>query len=94
MYAHMNVNNSRVSFLNLHFIRHPRPVPGPGISLGTSNDDFAWAVFGAGGGHFTIAEHMLFSVDAGPMLTHTKNNTNLRIRGIGSLLGASVHFIF
>ena len=67
---------------------------GPGLNLGSINDEFAWAFFGAAGGHFTIVDHMIFSVDAGPMLTHTKNNTNFRIRALGQLLGASVHFLF
>jgi hypothetical protein len=67
---------------------------GPGFTVGTVADDFAFAIFGAAGGHFTIADHLLFSVDAGPMVTHTKDNTNLRIRGLGQLLGASVHYVF
>ena len=67
---------------------------GPGFTVGTVNDDFAWAIFGAAGGHFTFAEHLLLSVDAGPMVTHTKNNTNFRLRPIGQLLGLTVAYVF
>jgi hypothetical protein len=67
---------------------------GPGFTVGTVADDFAFAVFGACGGHFTLADRLLFSVDAGPMVTHTANNTNFRLRGLGNLLGASVHYVF
>jgi hypothetical protein len=67
---------------------------GPGFALGTVDDEFAFAIFGAAGGHFTLADHFLLSVDAGPMITHTKNNTNFRLRPVGNLLGLSLFYVF
>jgi len=67
---------------------------GPGFTMGTVADAFAFAIFGAAGGHFTIADHYFISVDAGPMVTHTENNTNFRIRGLGQYLGMTIAYIF
>ncbi len=67
---------------------------GPGVMLGTFADDFAFSFFGAAGGHFTVVDRLLFSVDAGPMVTHTANNTNFRLRPLGALLGLSVFYVF
>ncbi len=67
---------------------------GPGFTVGTVADDFAFAIFGAAGGHFSITDHFMFSVDAGPMITHTKNNTNFRLRPLGQLLGLSAFYVF
>lgn len=68
---------------------------GPGFTIGSVGGDFAWAFFGAAGGHFTVAEHLMLSVDAGPMVTHTKNNTNFRLRALGdSVLSLAVHYLF
>ena len=67
---------------------------GPGFAVGTQADDFAFSIFGAAGGHFTFNDHLFFSVDAGPMITHTKNNTNFLIRGFGPMLGLTIAYIF
>jgi hypothetical protein len=67
---------------------------GPGFTVGTVANDFAFAFFGAAGGHYTFAEHLLFSVDAGPMVTHTANNTNFRLRGFGPVLGLTIAYVF
>ena len=67
---------------------------GPGFTAGTVADDFAFSIFGAAGGHFTFNEHLFFSIDAGPMVTHTKNNTNFVVRGFGPVLGLTIAYIF
>jgi hypothetical protein len=67
---------------------------GPGFTVGTVSGVFGFAILGAAGGHFTIADHLLLAVDGGPMVTHTKNNTNFRLRGLGSYLGLTVAYIF
>ena len=67
---------------------------GPGVILGTVSDDFAFSVFGAIGGHFTFLERLIVSIDAGPMVNHTQNNTNIRIRPLGNVLGLSAFYLF
>lgn len=67
---------------------------GPGFTVGTVGNEFAFSIFGAAGGHFTFAEHFYLSVDAGPMVTHTKDNTNFRLRGLGNYLGMTIAYIF
>jgi hypothetical protein len=67
---------------------------GPGFTVGTVGNNFAFSIFGAAGGHFTFAEHFFISVDAGPMVTHTENNTNFRLRGLGNYLGMTIAYIF
>jgi hypothetical protein len=67
---------------------------GPGFTVGTVGNSFAFAIFGAAGGHFTFAEHFFISVDAGPMVTHTDSNTNFRLRGLGNYLGMTIAYIF
>ncbi|MGZ3719846.1 MAG: hypothetical protein ACXWR1_16015 [Bdellovibrionota bacterium] len=67
---------------------------GPGFTVGTVNGQFGFAIFGAAGGHFTIADHLLISVDGGPMVTHTKDNTNFRLRGLGNYLGLTVAYVY
>jgi hypothetical protein len=67
---------------------------GPGFTVGTVGDEFAFAIFGACGGHFTLADRLLVSVDGGPMVTHTKNNTNFRLRGFGPYLGLTLAYVF
>jgi hypothetical protein len=67
---------------------------GPGFFLGSVAGDFAYSIYGAAGGHYTLFDHLFFSVDAGPGITHTKDNTNFVLRGLGPVLGLTIAYLF
>lgn len=67
---------------------------GPGATIGTYGGDFAFTVMGAAGGHFTLFERLMLSVDGGPMYVHTEAAKNFRMKPMGEILGLSVHYVF
>lgn len=67
---------------------------GPGAILGTHGGKFAFSVIGAAGGHFTLFERLMISVDGGPMYVHTDAAKNFLMKPIGDILGLSVHYVF
>jgi len=67
---------------------------GPGFTIGTFGGQFAFTVFGALGAHFTLFEHLMLSIDGGPMYVHTDAAKNFRMKPIGDTLGLSIHYVF
>lgn len=73
---------------------------GPGIVLGTVSDSFAFGIFGAAGGHFTVADHLFLSVDGGPAFVHISgkdggpSSSNFVLRGFGPYLGLTIAYVF
>ena len=74
---------------------------GPGISLGTQalatgrgGTKFGFAVVGMFGGHYTLFERLLLSVDGGPILTVVDGTVDFQVKPMGSLLGVGIHYLF
>jgi hypothetical protein len=71
---------------------------GPGLSLGTvaagGESNFAFAIVGMFGGHYTLFERLLLSVDGGPILSVVDGNVDFGIAPMGTLLGLSIHYLF
>lgn len=71
---------------------------GPGFSVGTvpvsGKSKFAFSIFGMAGGHFTIFDRLILSVDAGPMVSVVDGDANFRMKPMGELLGLGVHYLF
>lgn len=71
---------------------------GPGFSLGSFDlgreGKFGASIFGAAGGHYTLFDRLILSVDAGPILTIISDNTDFRLSPFGDTLGLSLHYLF
>lgn len=71
---------------------------GPGVTLGTvptgTGSEFGFSLVGLAGGHFTLFERLILSVDGGPQLSVVDGNTDFRLKPMGELLGLSVHYLF
>lgn len=71
---------------------------GPGVTLGTvptgTESKFGFSLVGLAGGHFTLFERLILSVDGGPQLSVVDGNTDFRLKPMGELLGLSVHYLF
>lgn len=66
---------------------------GPGFTVGTVHKDFAFTIHGMFGGHFTIFERLILSVDAGPIFEVIDGDADFRLRPMGNALGLSLHYI-
>ena len=71
---------------------------GPGLSLGTRDvggrEKFAFSVNGQAGGHFTVADHLLLTVDAGPALYVVDGDVDFFLRPRGAILGVGIYYLF
>ncbi|MDN5871083.1 MAG: hypothetical protein L0H73_10260 [Nitrococcus sp.] len=67
---------------------------GPGIAMGTANDNFLFSAFGLAGFHYTIFDSVMLSLDGGPILTLVNDEVNFSLEPTGNLLGLSIHYLF
>lgn len=71
---------------------------GPGATIGTvavgGKSKFAFGFSGLAGGHFTLFDRLMLSVDGGPMLAVVDGDANFALKPMGTLLGLSVHYLF
>jgi hypothetical protein len=78
--------------------RHTGFHVGPGLALGTTdvlgNAKFTFSLSGLAGGHFTFGDHLMVSVDGGPVLYVTDGNVDFRMRPRGDILGVGVYYLF
>lgn len=73
---------------------------GPGFSIGAAqngtanNETFRLGFFGLVGGHFTLFEKLMLSVDGGPNLVFLKGQESFTFRPAGAILGLGIHYLF
>lgn len=69
---------------------------GPGLSVGTASrgpkTKFAFSAFGLVGGHHTLFERLIVSVDGGPIMTVLNGDVDLGIKPAGNMLGLAIHY--
>jgi hypothetical protein len=71
---------------------------GPGFSVGTvpvsGKSKFAFSLFGMAGGHFTLFDRLILSVDGGPMVNVVDGDANFSMKPMGETLGLGIHYFF
>lgn len=71
---------------------------GPGLALGTTGtangSKFFFSLVGMFGGHYTLFERLILSVDGGPVLGVVDGDVDFGVKPMGELLGLSVHYLF
>jgi len=71
---------------------------GPGVSVGTvavgAKSEFGFGIAGVAGGHWTLFDRLIVSVDGGPALGVVDGNANFSLKPLGEILGLSLHYLF
>jgi hypothetical protein len=55
---------------------------------------FGFAIVGDVGAHYTLFDHLIFSMDAGPIFSVVDGSFNFMLKPIGEVLGLSFHYLF
>lgn len=68
---------------------------GPGIAIGSARDDFLFTVYGVIGFHYMIVDHLMLSMDGGPILKVVDGEVDFSVEPMGDqMLGLSIHYFF
>lgn len=59
-----------------------------------SSTKFGFSILGDVGAHYTLFDHLILSMDAGPIFSVVDGEFNFMLKPIGEVLGLSVHYLF